>query len=89
MGRDDELGQGDKEESMGESMGQMFGGGGGPEAMAEHTVAEGETLSSISMKYYDSADKDDWMAIYEANKGVIGDNPNVIKPGQVLKIPSR
>ena len=56
---------------------------------AEHTVVSGETLSSISMKYYDSADRDDWMAIYEANKEVIGDNPNLIKPDQVLKIPER
>jgi nucleoid-associated protein YgaU len=54
---------------------------------AEHTVAEGETLSDLALKYYGSADKDKWMAIYEANKGVIGDNPNIIVPGQVLKIP--
>jgi len=60
-----------------------------PKFKAEHTVVSGETLSSISMKYYDSADRDDWMAIYEANKEVIGDNPNVIKPDQVLKIPER
>jgi nucleoid-associated protein YgaU len=62
---------------------------GGPKFKAEHTVVSGETLSSISMKYYDSADRDDWMAIYEANKEVIGDNPNLIKPDQVLKIPER
>ena len=60
-----------------------------PKFKAEHTVESGETLSSISMKYYDSADRDDWMAIYEANKEVIGDNPNLIKPDQVLKIPER
>ena len=59
------------------------------ESVAEHTVEEGETLSSISMKYYDSADREDWMAIYEANKDVIGDNPNLIKPGQVFKIPKK
>jgi nucleoid-associated protein YgaU len=60
-----------------------------PKYKAEHTVESGETLSSISMKYYDSADRDDWMAIYDANKEVIGDNPNLIKPDQVLKIPER
>jgi nucleoid-associated protein YgaU len=60
-----------------------------PKSKAEHTVSEGETLSAISMKYYNSADRDDWMAIYEANKEVIGDNPNLIKPGQVLTIPER
>jgi nucleoid-associated protein YgaU len=54
---------------------------------AEHTVKEGETLSHVAMKYYGSAVKDKWMVIYNANKAVIGDNPNVIVPGQVLKIP--
>jgi nucleoid-associated protein YgaU len=54
---------------------------------AEHTVVAGETLSDIALKYYGSAVKDKYMKIYEANKAVIGDNPNVIKPGQVLKIP--
>lgn len=60
-----------------------------PKIKAEHTVTSGETLSSIALKYYGSAAKDDWMAIYEANKSVIGDNPNLIKPDQVLKIPER
>ncbi len=53
----------------------------------EHTVAAGETLSDLALKYYGSAAKEKWMAIYEANKAVIGDNPNIIKPDQVLKIP--
>ncbi len=58
-----------------------------PEILAEHTVAAGETLSHIALKYYGSAVKEKWMAIYEANREVIGENPNLIKPGQVLKIP--
>jgi len=57
--------------------------------IAEHTVAAGETLSDISLKYYKSAARDDWMRIYEANKATIGDSPNVIKAGQVLKIPEK
>jgi nucleoid-associated protein YgaU len=57
--------------------------------IAEHTVESGETLSGIAQEYYKSATKEDWMAIYEANKSVIGDDPNVIKPGMVLKIPER
>lgn len=57
------------------------------EFIAEHTVASGETLSHISLKYYNSAAKPKYMVIYEANKDVIGDNPNIIVPGQVLKIP--
>lgn len=54
---------------------------------AVHTVAEGETLSGISLKYYGSAVKEKWMIIYEANKDVIGDDPGLIVTGQVLKIP--
>ncbi|KPK95125.1 MAG: hypothetical protein AMJ88_01895 [Anaerolineae bacterium SM23_ 63] len=54
---------------------------------AVHTVAKGETLSEISLKHYGSAVKEKWMIIYEANKDVIGDNPNLIVTGQVLKIP--
>jgi nucleoid-associated protein YgaU len=27
------------------------------------------------------------MAIYEANKAIIGDNPSLIRPGQKLTIP--
>ncbi|MBL8057144.1 MAG: LysM peptidoglycan-binding domain-containing protein [Anaerolineales bacterium] len=50
-----------------------------------HTVAAGETLSHISLKYYKTANR--WQEIYEANKDVIGDNHNLIKPGQELVIP--
>ena len=51
----------------------------------KHTVAAGDTLSAISKKYYNDAGK--YMKIYEANKAVIGDDPNMIKPGQELIIP--
>lgn len=57
--------------------------------LATHTVASGETLSHIAQKYYGSAAREDWMAIYEANKETIGDNPSLIKPGQELRIPKR
>jgi hypothetical protein len=33
------------------------------------------------------AAKGSWQAIYQANKGIIGNNPNLIKPGQRLKMP--
>lgn len=55
--------------------------------IAEHTVQSGETLSHLSLKYYGSAVKDKWMVIYEANKEIIGDNPNRVPLGSVLKIP--
>lgn len=53
--------------------------------IAEHTVASGDSLSKIAQQYYKSGDK--WKHIYEANKDVIGDNPSLIRVGQVLKIP--
>jgi nucleoid-associated protein YgaU len=59
------------------------------EFMAEHTVKSGETLSGIAAKYYGSGTHENWLRIYQANKGVIGDNPDIIKPGQVLKIPEK
>ena len=58
-----------------------------PKYIAKHTVTADETLSHIALKYYGSAVKEKWMLIYEANKGVIGDDPGRIRPGQVLNIP--
>lgn len=52
-----------------------------------HTVASDETLSHIALRYYDSAVKEKWMIIYEANKELIGDNPNIIRKGMELFIP--
>ena len=55
------------------------------EFIAEHTVIPGDNLSFISEKYYGT--QANFRILYEANKDVIGDNMNLIKPGQVLKIP--
>lgn len=49
-----------------------------------YTVVSGDNLSKIAQRYYG---RQDWQKIYNANKGVIGGNPNLIKPGQVLVIP--
>lgn len=46
-----------------------------------YTVVKGDTLSGIARKY-----KTTWQKIYEKNKTIIGKNPNLIKPGQKLKI---
>ncbi len=46
------------------------------------TVKSGDTLSEIAAKHGTT-----WQKLYKANKGVIGSNPNLIKPGQKLKIP--
>ena len=54
-------------------------------AVKKHVVAAGESLSVIAKKYYDDAGQ--YMKIYEANKDVIGDNPDLIQPGMELVIP--
>jgi nucleoid-associated protein YgaU len=58
-----------------------------PKFIAEHTVAEGEMLSHLALKYYGHATPPYWKHIYEANKGVIGDNPSRVEIGMVIKIP--
>ena len=55
------------------------------EFIAEHKVVSGDNLSFISEKYYNT--QANWRLIYEANEEVIGDNPSLIRVGQVLKIP--
>lgn len=54
-------------------------------AVRTYTVAKGDSLSKIAKAHYGRLDK--WRLIYEANKAVIGPNPDLIKPGQVLTIP--
>ena len=46
-----------------------------------YTVKKGDTLSSIGEKY-----NINWKKIYEKNKDVIGDNPDLIFEGQKLVI---
>lgn len=55
----------------------------GQEKPSTYTVVQGDTLSGIARKLTGSAN---WKAIYEANKGIIGGDPNRIYPGQVLTI---
>ena len=52
-----------------------------------YTVQPGDTLWDIAQRAY--ADPEDWDTIYDANKQVIGNDPNLIKPGQVLHIPTQ
>ena len=59
----------------------------GPKIITEHTLTSKETLSHLSLKYYNHATKPYWMVIYDANKDVIGDNPNRVRAGLVIKIP--
>ncbi len=50
-----------------------------------YTVKKGDCLWNIAKKLYGNGA--DYSKIYSANKGVIGGNPNLIYPGQVLTIP--
>ncbi len=52
------------------------------EAGEAYTVKAGDSLSKIGKRYGKS-----WQDIYELNKDVIGGNPDLIHPGQELKIP--
>ncbi len=49
-----------------------------------HTVAEGDSLSRISLLYYGSATR--WQEIYEANRALLR-GENSLRPGQRLRIP--
>ena len=51
-----------------------------------YTVVSGDSLSKIAKHHYGDAAK--WHQIYEANKAIIGNNPDLIEVGQVLTIPS-
>jgi len=51
-----------------------------------YTIVSGDTLSKIAKNHYGDGAK--WHQIYEANKAVIGSNPDHIEVGQVLTLPS-
>ena len=50
-----------------------------------YTVQKGDTLSAIAQHHYGKASR--WHAIFEANRDQI-DDPDLIRPGQVLKLPA-
>ena len=49
-----------------------------------YTVVAGDSLSRIAKRYY--GDANEWPRIHEANRDQIS-NPDLIHPGQRLKIP--
>lgn len=51
-----------------------------------YTVVSGDCLWKIAKQFYGDGGK--WSVIYNANKSMIGGNPNLIYPGQVLTIPA-
>lgn len=55
----------------------------GTTAGRTYTVRSGDSLSAIADKYEGVS----WRQIYDANKALIGPDPGLIQPGQVLVIP--
>ncbi|MBA3554170.1 MAG: LysM peptidoglycan-binding domain-containing protein [Gemmatimonadales bacterium] len=49
-----------------------------------HTVVKGDSLSKIAKRVYGDAQQ--WRRIYDANRDIVSD-PDLIHPGQVLKLP--
>jgi len=50
-----------------------------------YTVVKGDTLWKIAGRFGFSH----WRPIYESNRDVIGPNPDLIRPGMVLRIPNK
>jgi len=56
-----------------------------PPPVETYTVVAGDSLSKIAKRFYGDAKL--WRRIFEANRDQI-ENPDLIRPGQKLKIPS-
>jgi nucleoid-associated protein YgaU len=50
-----------------------------------YTVQSGDTLSAIAQRHYGKASR--WREIFDANRDQIED-PDLIRPGQVLRLPA-
>lgn len=57
-----------------------------PATAQTYRVVKGDCLWNIAKKFYGNGSK--YTVIYNANKSVIGGNPNLIYPGQILTIPA-
>jgi nucleoid-associated protein YgaU len=58
-----------------------------PGSLTSYTIEAGDSLSTIAGKAY--GDPTLWRTIYNFNRDKIGDNPNAIQAGMVLKVPPR
>ncbi|WP_185908632.1 peptidoglycan DD-metalloendopeptidase family protein, partial [Streptomyces sp. WAC02707] len=52
-----------------------------------YEVMGGDTLYGIARAQTGDGSSDNWRPLYEANRQVIGEDPDVIEPGQILRIP--
>lgn len=57
-----------------------------PSESQSYTVVKKDCLWNIAKKFYGNGSR--YTVIYDANRDVIGGNPNLIYPGQVLTIPA-
>ena len=57
-----------------------------PPAARTYTVVAGDNLSKIAKRFYGDANQ--WKRIFDANRDIIK-NPDLIHPGQTLKIPDK
>ncbi|MET0624215.1 MAG: LysM peptidoglycan-binding domain-containing protein [Pyrinomonadaceae bacterium] len=85
----DEYGRIDPEMRSGDLVLNLEVGGGGDAGWGEaegatYTVKSGDSLSKIGQHHGVA-----WRDIHEANRDVIGDDPDLIKPGQKLRIPKK
>lgn len=55
----------------------------------QYTVQPGDFLSAIAQRFYGDGSDAAWGRIYDANRDVIGSDPNQIEPGMVLRIPDQ
>ncbi len=59
----------------------------GPNGEKIHVVATGDTLAGLARQYYGNPGL--WETIYNANKALIGEDPEALKVGMKLVIPAK
>lgn len=59
-----------------------------PATTDTYVVRPGDSLSSIALTHPGAGSLDDrWRALWRANRDVVGDDPDLIHPGQALRLP--
>ena len=67
---------------------ELVTGGAAPDSPLTLTVEAGDSLWSIALAHPDGESVDRrWRAIWRANRDVVGHDPDLILPGQALRLP--